>query len=126
MRDDRYRPADVAEVEQKVSLLNEPIREEVIELRPGQSAASLHALLVGVRNQAQALLDRLETRGVYVPKDQQREVVRLLYVATRNQEAALEATLELEGLEEGARAWWLPGSRPSLAFQLIKEQLPSR
>jgi hypothetical protein len=59
-------------------------RDEVIELRPGQSAASLHALLVGVRNQAQALLDRLETRGVYVPRDGQREVVRALYVATRN------------------------------------------
>ena len=98
-RDDRYRPADVAEVEQKVSLLNEPVHDEVIELRPGQSAASLHALLVGVRNQAQALLDRLETRGVYVPKDQQREVVRLLYVATRNQVRALAACLELEGLE---------------------------
>ena len=121
MRDDRYRPADIAEVEQKVSLLNEPIRDEVIELRPGQASASLHALLVGVRNRAQALLDRLKTRGVYVPRSCQ-----AAYVATRNQEAALEATLELEGLEEGARAWWLPGSRPSLAFQLIKEQLPSR
>jgi hypothetical protein len=99
MRDERYRPFDIEELEDKVSLLNEPIRDEVIELRPGQSAASLHALLVGVRNQAQALLDRLETRGVYVPKDQQREVVRLLYVATRNQVRALAACLELEGLE---------------------------
>jgi hypothetical protein len=99
MRDDRYRPADIAEVEQKVSLLNEPIREEVIELRPGQAAASLYALLVGLRNQAQALYERLETRGVYVPKDQQREIVRLLYVATRNQVRALAAVLELDGLE---------------------------
>ena len=32
------------------------------ELRPGQQAASLYALLVGLRNQAQALLERLETR----------------------------------------------------------------
>jgi len=32
-------------------------------------------------------------------KDQQREVVRSLYVATRNQAKALIATLELEGLE---------------------------
>ena len=99
MRDDRYRPADIAEVEQRVSLLNEPVLEEVIELRPGQSAASLHALLVGVRNQAQALLERLETRGVYVPREGQREVVRALYVATRNQIRALSAVLELEGLE---------------------------
>ena len=71
----------------------------MIELRLGQSAASLYALLVGVRNQAQALLERLETGGVYVPKDQQREVIRLLYVATRNQVKALTACLELEGLE---------------------------
>jgi hypothetical protein len=99
MRDERYRPADIAEVEEKPSLINEPVRDEVIELRPGQSAASLHALLVGVRNQAQALLDRLETRGVYVPRDAQREVVRALYVATRNQVKALAACLELEGLE---------------------------
>ena len=75
-----------------MTILNEPIRE-VIELRPGQAAASLYAPLVGVRNQAQALLERLEMRGVYVPNDQQREVVRLLYVATRNQVKALEATL---------------------------------
>jgi hypothetical protein len=99
MRDDRYRPADIAEVEQKISLLNEPIHDEVIDLRPGQSAASLHALLVGVRNQVQALLDRLETRGVYVPREGQREVVRALYVATRNQVRVLSAVLELEGLE---------------------------
>ena len=103
MRDDRYRPADIEELEEKPSLINEPIRE-VIELRPGQSAASLHALLVGVRNQAQALLERLETRGVYVPREGQREVVRALvvralYVATRNQVRALSAVLELEGLE---------------------------
>jgi hypothetical protein len=99
MRDDRYRPADIAEVEQKISLLNEPIHDEVIDLRPGQSAASLHALLVGVRNQVQALLDRLETRGVYLPREGQREVVRALYVATRNQVRVLLAVLELEGLE---------------------------
>ena len=67
--------------------------------KAGAEAAALHALLVGVRNQAQALLDRLETRGVYVRRDGQREVVRALYVATRNQVRALSAVLELEGLE---------------------------
>jgi hypothetical protein len=45
-----------------------------------------------------ALLPRLEL-GVVVPKDQQREVVRLLSVATRHQAKALAAVLELEGLE---------------------------
>jgi hypothetical protein len=101
MRDDRYWPRqfdEMAEDAAPVTLLNEPVRE-VIELRPGQASASLYALLVGLRNQAQALLDRLETRGVYVPRDAQREVVRALYVATRNQVKALAATLELDGLE---------------------------
>jgi len=56
------------------------------ELRPGQQAASLYALLVGLR-------------GVNVPRDGQREVVRALYVATRNQVRALAAALELDGLE---------------------------
>ena len=32
-------------------------------------------------------------------RDEQREVVRLLYVATQHQVKALIATLELEGLE---------------------------
>jgi hypothetical protein len=48
--------------------------------------------------QTKELLTRLEA-GVVVPRDQQREVVRLLYVATRNQAEALIATLEVEGLE---------------------------
>ena len=37
--------------------------------------------------------------GVIVPKDAQREIVRLLFVATRHQVKALAACLELEGLE---------------------------
>jgi hypothetical protein len=101
MRNDRYWPRqfdEMAEDATPVTLLNEPVRE-VIELRPGQQAASLYALLVGLRNQAQALLDRLETRGVNVPRDGQREVVRALYVVTRNQVRALSAVLEFEGLE---------------------------
>jgi hypothetical protein len=99
MRDDRYRPFDFAELEDKPSLINEPIRGEVIELRPGQSVASLHALLVGVRNQALALLERMENRGVQVARAEQREVVRELYVQTRRQVKVLAAVLELDGLE---------------------------
>jgi hypothetical protein len=34
-----------------------------------------------------------------MPRDQQREIVRLLYVATRHQVKALAAVLELDGLE---------------------------
>jgi hypothetical protein len=71
----------------------------VIELRPGQAAASLYAALAGALSQVRGLVERLETRGVQVRQDSQREVVRLLYVATRNQVKALTACLELEGLE---------------------------
>ena len=52
----------MAEDATPVTLLNEPVRE-VIELRPGQQAASLYALLVGLRNQAQALLDSAGNPG---------------------------------------------------------------
>jgi hypothetical protein len=54
MRDDKYWPRGIEEVEEKVSLINEP-------------------------------LARLELRGVYVPRADQRQVVRELYVATRRQ-----------------------------------------
>ena len=41
----------------------------------------------------------LESGRVCVPRQEQREVVRLLYVATRHQVKALAAVLELDGLE---------------------------
>jgi hypothetical protein len=63
----------------------------------------LHAVLFESPKQTRELLNRLELRGVQVTRAEQREVVRLSYVATRNQVKALEATLELEGLE-----WWGP------------------
>ena len=65
-------------------------------MRPNQR--SLHAVLCEALIDVQALLARLEA-GVHVPCDGQREVVRALYVSTRNQAKALIATLELEGLE---------------------------
>jgi hypothetical protein len=53
-------------------------------------------VLVEARNNTQALLARLEL-GVQVARQEQREVVRLLYVATRHQVKALAAVLELDG-----------------------------
>ena len=82
MMDDKYRPRSFDEMTEDVSpvsIINEPIHDEVFELRPGQASASLHALLVGVRNQAQALLERMENRGVQVARQEQREIIRLLY-----------------------------------------------
>jgi len=80
-----------------VSWINEPAPpDNVTTLVPRQR--STHALLVESLNSTKALLTRLES-GVTVPRDQQREIVRLLYVATRHQVRALAATLELDGLE---------------------------
>jgi hypothetical protein len=65
-------------------------------VRPKQR--SLHAVLCEALTNTQALLTRLEA-GVTVPRDQQREVVRELYVLTRHQLQALSAVLALDGLE---------------------------
>jgi hypothetical protein len=61
-------------------------------------ARSLCAILVENLNSTRALLTRLEA-GVTVPRHEQREIVRLLSVATRHQAKALAAVLELDGLE---------------------------
>jgi len=81
-----------------VSLINQPLLPDNVRtlVRPNQR--SLHAVLCEALTNTQALLTRLEA-GVTVPRQEQREVVRLLYVATRHQVKALAAVLELDGLE---------------------------
>jgi len=80
-----------------VSWINEPVPpDNVAALVPRQR--SIHAVLVENLNSTQALLTRLEA-GVTVPRQEQREVIRLLYVATQHQAKALAAVLELDGLE---------------------------
>ena len=81
-----------------VSWINEPAPpDNVTTLVPRQR--SIHAVLVENLNSTQALLARLESGRVCVPRQEQREVVRLLYVATRHQVKALTAVLGLDGLE---------------------------
>jgi len=79
-------------------LINEPLPPDNVRSIVRAERRSLYAVLIESLNSTQALLARLEA-GVHVPCDQQREVVRSLYVATRNQARALIATLELQGLE---------------------------
>src|SRR5215472_12337505 len=94
---DRYWPRRVEEIEGSgVSLINEPLPPDNVRSIVRAERRSL--VLIESLNSTQALLARLEA-GVHVPCDQQREVVRSLYVATRNQARALIATLELQGLE---------------------------
>jgi hypothetical protein len=95
---DKYSPRSFAELAEDPipqTLLNEPVLDNVIAL---PKSRSLHAVLCEALINTRVLLQRLEA-GVTVPREQQREIVRLLYVATRNQARALIATLECEGLE---------------------------
>jgi hypothetical protein len=94
----KYWPADAAEMDPKVSLINEPLPPDNVRALVRTKQRSLHAVLCEALMNMQALHARLEA-GVHVSEAWQREVVRALYVATRNQAKALIATLELEGLE---------------------------
>ena len=99
--DDKYHPRQFEEMVEDpipVTFINEPLPPDNVSTLPVARVRSIHATLVESLNSTQALLRRLEL-GVTVPREGQREVVRLLYVATRNQVRALAACLELEGLE---------------------------
>ena len=95
----RYWPRQLDEIEgTPQTWINEPVPPDNVRtlVRPNQR--SLHAVLCEALTNTQAVLARLEA-GVMVPRQEQREIVRLLYVSTRHQVAALAAVLELGGLE---------------------------
>jgi len=99
--DDKYRPrtfAEMADDRTPVTFISEPLPPDNVRTLVQPKVRSLHAVLCAALTNTQALLTRLES-GVCVPRQEQREVVRLLYVATRHQVQALAAVLELEGLE---------------------------
>jgi len=98
---DKYRPRNFDELADDpipVSLINEPLPPDNVRTLVRPTQRSLHVVLCEALTNTRALLARLEA-GVTVPRNQQREIVRLLYVATRHQVKALAATLELDGLE---------------------------
>jgi hypothetical protein len=95
----RYWPRQFEEIEgTPLTWINEPAPPDNVSALVQTKQRSLHAILVESLNSTRALLRRLEL-GVHVPRQEQREVVRLLYVATRHQRDAVAAVLELEGLE---------------------------
>jgi len=81
-----------------VSWINEPLPPDNVRSIGRAARRSLHAVLCEALTNTRGLLARLEA-GVTVPRAEQREIVRLLYVATRHQVKALAAVLELDGLE---------------------------
>ena len=92
----KYHPAQIDEIEARPSLICEPLPpDNVISLRKSRS---LRAILVESLNATRALRRHLED-GVIVSDDAQCEIVKSLFVATQQQEKALAAALELEGLE---------------------------
>ena len=92
----KYWPAQIKELEGRKSFISQPLPPENVITLP--RSRHLLAVLVENLNSTRALLRRLEA-GVQVQHNGQREVVRALYVATRNQAQALAVVLELEGLE---------------------------
>src|SRR5215472_5765244 len=100
-RDRRYHPRSFEELAEDpipVSLINEPVPPDNVCTLARPRQRSLHAVLCEALTNTRGLLARLEA-GVTVPRAEQRETIRLLYVATRHQAKALFATLELQGLE---------------------------
>jgi len=99
--DDRYHPKTMDELMEDptpTTILNEAAPPENVATLVRPTQRSLHAVLCEALTNTQALLARLEA-GVTVPRQEQREIVRTLYVATRHQVKALTSCLELEGLE---------------------------
>jgi hypothetical protein len=97
--DRRYWPRRFDEIEDTpLTWINEPVPPDNVRSIGCAARRPLHAVLCEALTNTQAVLARLEA-GVTVPRQEQREVVRLLYVATRHQVKALTACLELEGLE---------------------------
>ena len=92
----KYWPCPVDEVEDRPSLIGAPLPPDNVIALP--RSRSLHAVLVENLNSTRALRMRLED-GVNVSSDAHCEIVKLLFVATRHQEKALAAALELDGLE---------------------------
>jgi hypothetical protein len=95
----RYWPRQFDEIEgTPQTWINEPVPPDNVRSIGRARRRPLHAVLCEALTNTQALLTRLEA-GVTVPRQEQREIIRLLYVATRHQVQALAAALELEGLE---------------------------
>jgi hypothetical protein len=92
----KFHPAQIDEIENRRSLISEPSPPDNVVALP--RSRSLHQVLVESLNATKALLRSLED-GVSVSEHRHREIIRLLYVATRHQVKALAACLELGGLE---------------------------
>jgi hypothetical protein len=92
MTDDRhrFRPCEIYECEPEVSLLNAAFSPDIAPRRP----LPLHAVLSDVCAHTEVLARRLEG-GVSVRGEDEREAIRVLYLATRRQLEAIAVALEV-------------------------------
>jgi hypothetical protein len=101
MMDDKYWPRDIAEPEHKVSLLNEAMTfrntGEARVLHKWPKGRPLHAVIAECLANVELLLAHLHA-GLRVA-DNQRGLVRDLFVQTQRQREILTAALRLEELE---------------------------
>ena len=88
MSDDRFRPCEIAEAENPVSLINEPHSPDIALRRQPPLAAVLN----DVRTHTEVLAKRLED-GVRACTDAERDAVRALYLQTRRQLEAIAVAL---------------------------------
>jgi hypothetical protein len=88
--DRRFRPCEIVELEDTVSLINEP---RSLDITPRRQMP-LHAVLNDVCSHTAVLAARLES-GVVVHSDEQRDAVRALYLQTRRQLEAIAVALDV-------------------------------
>jgi hypothetical protein len=93
----KYWPAQSDEVENRRSLISEPLPPDNVIPLP-KPAHSLHAVLCDALTSNRGLLQRLEL-GVTAPPGEAREQVRELYVQTHRTVQVLSRCLELPELE---------------------------
>jgi hypothetical protein len=93
MSGERFRPCEISEATDVISWLNEPTTDIA-----RRRELPLSAVLANVRVHTEALAVRLEA-GVYVSGDEEREVVRRLYLQTRRQLEALAVAVGLLTVE---------------------------
>jgi hypothetical protein len=85
-------------MEDRGSFISQPLPADNVAMLVPSQQRPLYAVMCQMLIDVQALCARLEA-GIQVQHNGQREVVRALYVASRNQAKALIATLECKGLE---------------------------
>ena len=92
----KFWPCPIDELPDRRSLISEPLPPSNVVSLP--KVRPLHAVLIENLNSTRALQRHLED-GVIVLNDAQCEIIKSLFVATRDQVQALNAALECEGLE---------------------------